>query len=56
MKKPFLVTATMTVSCFLEVEAEDAEQARDLAASAPLGSWDVDKDGEPENLTVEESK
>lgn len=56
MKKPFLVTATMTVSCFLEVEAEDAEQARDLAESAPVGTWDMDRDGKPEHLTVEESK
>ena len=51
----YTITALMTVSCSLTVEAASADKALNLAKATPAAEWDVEKDGEPSDFTVEEA-
>lgn len=52
--KTYTVTAQMTVSCSLYVEAETVEEALGKAKRADVREWDVEKDGEPSDFQVDE--
>lgn len=69
MKRTFIVSGSVTVSCYTKVEAENIEEAKEIAETRGLSnlchmpfedgedeSWHIEMDGEPIVEVVEEDE